>query len=42
MSPHRAGFVEDSLPHLDGAADNLIALIQGRPLRDRVDTAQQY
>ena len=42
MSPHRAGFVEDSLPHLDGAADNLIALIQGKPLRDRVDTAQQY
>ena len=30
MSPHRAGFIEDSLPHLDGAIDNIVALKKGK------------
>lgn len=37
MSPHRAGFVEDSLPHLDGAIDNIIALSKGKELTSIVD-----
>lgn len=32
MSPHRAGFIEDSLPHLDGAIENIIALASGNKL----------
>lgn len=42
MSPHRAGFVEDCLPHLDGAIDNVIRLICGQPLQDVVDVKKQY
>ena len=37
LSPHRAGFVENSFPHLDGAVRNLIALEKGEPLADIVD-----
>ena len=37
MSPHRAGFVEDSLPHLDGAIENIISLYLGRKLVGIVD-----
>lgn len=37
MSPHRAGFVENSLPHLDGAIDNIIALAKGKELTGIVD-----
>ena len=42
MSPHRAGFVEDSLPHLDGAITNIIAMIKGGELACRVDTKKGF
>lgn len=42
MSPHRAGFVEDCLPHLDGAIDNVSRLICGQPLQGVVDVKKQY
>lgn len=42
MSPHRAGFIKSSLPHLDGACDNIIRLIRGEELADRVDTKNCY
>ena len=38
MSPHRAGFVEDCLPHLDGAIENIISLLRGGKLAGIVDT----
>ena len=37
MSPHRAGFIEDALPHLDGAIENIIALAKGEKLTGAVD-----
>lgn len=37
MSPHRAGFIEDSLPHLDGAIENIISLVKGCKLVGVVD-----
>ena len=42
MSPHRAGFVENSLPHLDGAVENISALILGKPLQNLVDRHREY
>lgn len=42
MSPHRAGFVEDSLPHLDGAIENIIALTKGHKLTGIVDTSKGF
>lgn len=42
LSPHRAGFIENSLPHLDGAVSNIIALAKGEPLTGVVDTAKGY
>ena len=42
LSPHRAGFVEGSLPHLDGAVENIAALIQDRPLKYLVDRSKAY
>lgn len=42
LSPHRAGFVEGSLPHLDGAVENIAALILGRPLQNLVDRSRAY
>ncbi len=42
LSPHRAGFVENSLPHLDGAIENISALILGQPLRNLVDRHREY
>ena len=42
MSPHRAGFVEDALPHLDGAIRNLIALVNGEPLTGLVDKRKKF
>ncbi|MFQ6819642.1 MAG: 2-hydroxyacid dehydrogenase [Blautia sp.] len=42
MSPHRAGFIEDSLPHLDGAIENIIALAKGRELKGIVDLAKGF
>ena len=42
MSPHRAGFIEDSLPHLDGAIENIIALSKGHKLVGVVDTSKGF
>ena len=42
MSPHRAGFIEDCLPHLDGAIDNIIALPRGEKLSGVVDVKKEY
>lgn len=42
MSPHRAGFIEDSLPHLDGAIENIIALAKGLKLMGIVDTSKGF
>ena len=42
MSPHRAGFIEDSLPHLDGAIENIIALAKGQKLAGVVDTSKGF
>lgn len=42
MSPHRAGFIEDSLPHLDGAIENIIALSRGQMLTGVVDTSKGF
>lgn len=42
MSPHRAGFIEDSLPHLDGAIENVIALVKGQKLKGIVDISRGF
>lgn len=42
LSPHRAGFTRDSLPHLDGAADNLNRLAAGLPPENVVDLDRGY
>lgn len=42
MSPHRAGFIEDSLPHLDGAIENIIALAKGGELSGVVDRSKGF
>jgi phosphoglycerate dehydrogenase-like enzyme len=42
LSPHRAGFVDGELPHLDGAVANLAALEQGRPLSCVVDVSKGF
>ena len=42
LSPHRAGFSENSLPHLDDVVVNLSNLIQGRPLINVVKMEEQY
>ncbi len=42
MSPHRAGFIENSLPHLDGAIENITALCRGRKLSGVVDTKKGF
>ena len=42
MSPHRAGFIENCLPHLDGAIENIIALCKGDKLTGIVDTSKEY
>ena len=42
MSPHRAGFIEDSLPHLDGAIENIIALYRGGKLNGIVDVSKGF
>ena len=42
MSPHRAGYIEDSLPHLDGAIENIIALVKGQKLTGIVDTSMGF
>ena len=42
MSPHRAGFIENSLPHLDGAIKNIIALEKGKELTGFVDIKKGF
>lgn len=42
MSPHRAGFIENSLPHLDGAIENIIALVKGQKLTGIVDMTKGF
>lgn len=42
LSPHRAGFVEDCLPHLDEAILNIANLIQGKDLINIVDITRHY
>lgn len=42
MSPHRAGFIEDCLPHLDGAIDNIIALSKANRLNGIVDITKGF
>ncbi len=42
MSPHRAGFIENSLPHLDGAIENIINYIRGKPLTSIVDVKKHF
>ena len=42
MSPHRAGFIEGCLPHLDGAIENIAALILDQPLQNLVDRQKAY
>lgn len=42
MSPHRAGFIEDCLPHLDGAIENIIALSKGEKLSGVVDASKGF
>lgn len=42
MSPHRAGFIEDCLPHLDGAIENIIALVKGDKLAGIVDVSKGF
>jgi phosphoglycerate dehydrogenase-like enzyme len=42
MSPHRAGYQEGVLPHLDDAIVNIANLIEGRALINRVDVCAGY
>jgi len=42
MSPHRAGFIENSLPHLDGAIENIISLAHGKKLNGLVDISKGF
>ena len=42
MSPHRAGFVEGSLPHLDGAIENIVSLAKGKKLTSIVITSKGF
>ena len=42
LSPHRAGFVDGSFPHLDGAVENIAALILDQPLKCLVDRSKAY
>lgn len=42
MSPHRAGFVEGALPHLDDVIVNLAHFIKGEPLINLVDVKRMF
>lgn len=42
FSPHRAGFVEGELPHLDGAIANIISLCNDLPLEGIVNKVKRY
>lgn len=42
LSPHRAGFSENSLPHLNDVIINIAKLIKGEPLINIVDIKAEY
>lgn len=42
LSPHRAGFIEGELPHLDDAIQNIVNLINGNPFINVVDPTRGY
>jgi phosphoglycerate dehydrogenase-like enzyme len=42
LSPHRAGFIENTLPHLDDVIVNISNLIKGKPLINVVDIHEGY
>lgn len=42
LSPHRAGFSENSLPHLDDVIVNLAKFIKGEPLINTVNVKEEY
>ena len=42
MSPHRAGYAEGGLPHLDDGISNLNSLVAGTPFKNLVDTKKRY
>lgn len=42
FSPHRAGFLEDVYPHLDGAITNIINISRNRPLISKIDVLKGY
>ena len=42
LSPHRAGFCEGALPHLDDVIVNLSRLIQGKELMNQVKIEEEY
>lgn len=42
MSPHRAGFIENSLPHLDEAVENIIRLANREKLINVIDINKHY
>lgn len=42
LSPHRAGFVEGKLPHLDGAIENIVHFCRGEQPNYVVSVTEQY
>lgn len=42
MSPHRAGFIEGALPHLDDAVKNIANMIDGKEFINVVSLQQKY
>jgi phosphoglycerate dehydrogenase-like enzyme len=42
LSPHRAGFIENTIPHLDDVIVNISNLIKGLPLINVVDINVEY
>lgn len=42
MSPHRAGFIENALPHLDDAVENIARLINGEELINIVSVEDKF
>jgi len=42
MSPHRAGFAEGALPHLDDVIINLAHFIKGEPLINQVNIEKEF
>ncbi len=42
FSPHRTGFVKDSLPHLDDSIIDISNLVEGKPLINIVNLSERY